>query len=297
MNLVICGAECTSNDDSVCHVNAECVEQNCVCQSGFTGDGKTCDDIDECDGLHSCHIKAQCVNTVGSFQCVCNSGYTGKDCVDIDECDLGVHDCDQLATCVNTPGSYRCYCPSGYLLSVDGKNCSDIDECKEGTDDCPFDFTCINTPGSYVCVQEELPTSQPPDPKKCVRQSSIPERVRRALFVLTGTVKKRLIDNQRTGHYGISVSVHWVYKGMFPSNVTLPATVFIDGFVEPAKCGESAEIGDTLLFFTSVANSHTMHVKCLHSRNETLSPVAPVTRSVLKDTVEIVRGNLLKQHL
>lgn len=38
----------------------------------------------------------------------------GKACEDIDECALKIDGCDQV--CVNTPGSYRCDCHSGYTL-------------------------------------------------------------------------------------------------------------------------------------------------------------------------------------
>lgn len=33
---------------------------------------------------------------------------------DIDECSEGLDECDDNAQCVNTPGSYRCVCESGY---------------------------------------------------------------------------------------------------------------------------------------------------------------------------------------
>ena len=35
-------------------------------------------DINECDnGSNDCHVNANCTNTVGSFLCTCNAGYTG----------------------------------------------------------------------------------------------------------------------------------------------------------------------------------------------------------------------------
>ena len=36
-------------------------------------------DVDECevDDLNNCHESAQCTNTVGSYTCSCNPGYTG----------------------------------------------------------------------------------------------------------------------------------------------------------------------------------------------------------------------------
>ncbi|XP_051880023.1 nidogen-1 [Pristis pectinata] len=48
----------------------------CVCLAGFSGDGKSCVDIDECQPSR-CHPYAQCFNTPGSFSCQCAPGYQG----------------------------------------------------------------------------------------------------------------------------------------------------------------------------------------------------------------------------
>ena len=42
------------------------------CPAGYTGDGKTCSDVDECTGNVCDHI---CLNSPGSYVCVCRSGY------------------------------------------------------------------------------------------------------------------------------------------------------------------------------------------------------------------------------
>ena len=35
-------------------------------------------DIDECKVSSSCHSQATCRNTIGSYTCTCNTGYTGN---------------------------------------------------------------------------------------------------------------------------------------------------------------------------------------------------------------------------
>ena len=82
---------------------------------------------DECD-----HV---CTNSVGSFQCSCNSGYSlaadGRTCVDIDECRLNTENCQQ--TCVNTAGGFTCSCNSGFALNSDERTCDgelEVSTCK-----------------------------------------------------------------------------------------------------------------------------------------------------------------------
>jgi len=103
-------------------------------------------DLNECTlGTHNCHTQATCTNTIGSFTCKCNSGYSGNgvSCtgilyfslssfffqiqkplnnLDIDECNLKTDNCDSKATCTNTPGSFNCTCKTGY--SGNGITCS-----------------------------------------------------------------------------------------------------------------------------------------------------------------------------
>ena len=34
-------------------------------------------DINECSDVAFCHANAKCENTIGSYNCTCNSGYKG----------------------------------------------------------------------------------------------------------------------------------------------------------------------------------------------------------------------------
>jgi len=73
----------TTCETETCHKNAECSIQggrvNCTCKDGYSGDGKSCKDIDECEeGTHTCGANATCKNTGGSFQCSCAEGFFGN---------------------------------------------------------------------------------------------------------------------------------------------------------------------------------------------------------------------------
>ena len=120
------------------------------------------------EGTHSCDGNATCNDTDSSYECVCNTGYTGDGfscssicffltgvCFysitdillsDIDECSTGSV-CHENAECMDTPGSYECTCFSGY--TGDGHTCQDIDECP--TDPCHENATCTNNNGSFSC--------------------------------------------------------------------------------------------------------------------------------------------------
>merc|ERR1712135_142140 len=46
---------------------------------GFSGDGKTCEDTNECsEDTHNCHENAMCINTKGNFTCKCLNGFQGN---------------------------------------------------------------------------------------------------------------------------------------------------------------------------------------------------------------------------
>ena len=167
-----------------CHSNANCTDTdgsfNCTCREGFEGNGFNCTgiqllkqcllvgdflmsivaDIPECEReLDDCDQNATCINTFGSYDCLCNTGFTGdgftcagqqKKCsklctplepvmivyrcittcyyvwlfvfIDINECEIEIDNCHEKATCNNTFGSFECTCIAGF--EGDGVNCT-----------------------------------------------------------------------------------------------------------------------------------------------------------------------------
>ncbi|XP_038076023.1 fibrillin-2-like isoform X5 [Patiria miniata] len=89
------------------------------------------DDIDECMIFSFLCGGGRCVNTLGSYVCVCPLGYTldedTRSCRDINECELSPYICG-AGTCMNTIGNYTCMCPPGFMLMdmFNGRNCMDM---------------------------------------------------------------------------------------------------------------------------------------------------------------------------
>ncbi|XP_031570204.1 nidogen-2-like [Actinia tenebrosa] len=107
------GKPCLNKGKCLLHKNRR--DYRCRCKKGYTGE-KCQHDIDECTTASPCHVNATCINIPGSYACRCNDGFSGDgfSCADIDECATNVHQCDRNAYCNNTVGSYRCTCNRGY---------------------------------------------------------------------------------------------------------------------------------------------------------------------------------------
>nr|XP_055037183.1 adhesion G protein-coupled receptor E1 [Misgurnus anguillicaudatus] len=147
------------------------------CQPGYIPDRRGCIDYDECEYEEPiCGDNADCYNTLGSYYCQCQKGFTPpgnftedtptkcEDSLllisDINECMEYSIDCGPNASCHNTGGNYTCTCNDGYIannnaetfMDRQGVQCIDRNECEEDSGLCGINARCHNTPGSYYCT-------------------------------------------------------------------------------------------------------------------------------------------------
>ncbi|XP_066290685.1 fibropellin-1-like [Branchiostoma lanceolatum] len=145
------GSSCTGDASETNPCNRHCPHGSpnglLGCNCAGTGYGGTCCDIDidECSGSHNCHQHANCTNTVGSYRCECNSGYTGNGRTCTALC-RGSTTCPHGGIC-SSP-NHCTSCDSGY----ESPDCGNIDECAMDTDNCHAKASCSDTDGSFTCT-------------------------------------------------------------------------------------------------------------------------------------------------
>nr|XP_032817930.1 mucin-4-like isoform X2 [Petromyzon marinus] len=91
------------------------------CPVGYSGNGRSCLDVDECDGASPCGGGGNCTNSPGSFTCTCLPGYRGYLCMDVDECVENPNVCTSSQNCMNTLGGFLCTCK----LGTSGSDCTE----------------------------------------------------------------------------------------------------------------------------------------------------------------------------
>ncbi|XP_038636681.1 signal peptide, CUB and EGF-like domain-containing protein 1 isoform X1 [Scyliorhinus canicula] len=145
--------ECAVGTDD-CHIDAICQNTpksyKCICKPGYKGDGKQCEDIDECDNDYNGGCVHECINIPGNYRCTCYDGFMlahdGHNCMDVNECDDNNGGCQQI--CVNTMGSYECQCKEGFFLSDNQHTC--IHRSNEG-------MNCMNKDHGCAHICREAP--------------------------------------------------------------------------------------------------------------------------------------------
>ncbi len=155
-----CKQECP--DDPVCLYNNEFKEIVC-CDNNSENCYVTCK-----DGEKYSEYDEKCISESINCsenkphqieygnRCKCDSGYSGKNCFEINEC-LIENFCGDNSVCLNEPeGSFTCNCNSGYEMN--GNKCEDINECltifekcSEFPVCCDVNAVCNNMGGSFTC--------------------------------------------------------------------------------------------------------------------------------------------------
>eukprot|EP00062_Callorhinchus_milii_P025872 gi/632987335/ref/XP_007910735.1/ PREDICTED: bone morphogenetic protein 1-like [Callorhinchus milii] len=73
-------------------------------------------EVDECSRPDNGGCRQRCVNTLGSYKCICPTGFSfeqfSSSCHDVNECSSLKTPCNY--GCSNTEGGYLCGCPTGY---------------------------------------------------------------------------------------------------------------------------------------------------------------------------------------
>ncbi|XP_068801130.1 signal peptide, CUB and EGF-like domain-containing protein 2 isoform X4 [Struthio camelus] len=145
--------ECALGLDD-CHPDAICQNTpklyKCMCKVGYTGEGKKCEDVDECDNDFNGGCVHECFNIPGNYRCTCYDGFMlahdGHNCLDTDECMFNNGGCQHV--CVNTVGSYECRCKEGFFLSDNQHTC--IHRSEEG-------MSCMNKDHGCAHICRETP--------------------------------------------------------------------------------------------------------------------------------------------
>ncbi|KAK3609861.1 hypothetical protein CHS0354_015052 [Potamilus streckersoni] len=121
------------------------------CTDGKYGDG--CNNNCSCNNTNT----EKCSKVTG--ECTCMPGWQGPTCnMDLDEC-LNNSTCPKDSVCINTKGSYLCICQAGFMMTVSG-DCMECDSRHFGADctqECtciaPNTETCDKVAGNCTCIE------------------------------------------------------------------------------------------------------------------------------------------------
>ncbi|XP_048727710.2 uncharacterized protein LOC125645867 [Ostrea edulis] len=147
-----CSSQCTCNNEN--SLSCDSTSGDCTCKPGWSG--TDCEsDIDECGQSSTCPVSSTCVNSLGSYTCVCDNGsvMAGGMCVECSgnrygpNCGLQCQ-CNEENTMTCDKRNGTCNCRGGWT----GLNCSvDVHECSRTPSICGANAKCTEEIGSFSC--------------------------------------------------------------------------------------------------------------------------------------------------
>ncbi|XP_076306369.1 protein jagged-1-like isoform X2 [Tachypleus tridentatus] len=134
----------------VCGIHGKCISEptgsfTCVCDPGYTG--KQCqDNINEC-ASNPCQNGGTCVDKINSFQCICKEGWKGPIC-SRRHSHCAINPCVSGGTCTDLGDNFICRCPSGF----EGRTCQIVKNPNCYSNPCKNWGTCIDIGTGFSCA-------------------------------------------------------------------------------------------------------------------------------------------------
>nr|XP_055040010.1 nidogen-1-like isoform X2 [Misgurnus anguillicaudatus] len=218
---------------------------SCSCRPGFSGDGRNCQDIDECQSVH-CHSDAICYNTQGSFTCQCRPGFHGDGFSCSPDSDREKTSCERHRESVlyasSSSGVFRPRPAVGqYVPTCDDYGAYEPTQCHASIGQCwCVDGSGLEIPGSRtragsrpLCIDHNVaPPIIGPTPRPDITPLTPGANL---LFAQSGRIEHIPLDGERMNKDGamtvlhvpdkvvIAVAYDCVEKMIYWSDITQPA--------------------------------------------------------------------------
>lgn len=162
INIFVQEVDACQTNNGGCDIHAQCSRAGpgraaCKCLPGFSGNGYSCADVDDCtpdpcDPLNTDPNGGRCRNGYGgvfNFSCSCKPGWGQPDCkTEANECTSNT--CNAIGTdsCTDMFNGYQCECLPGW----EGDRCQiNPDDCLATVNPCHGHGACIDMVGGYTC--------------------------------------------------------------------------------------------------------------------------------------------------
>ncbi|XP_057309002.1 fibropellin-1-like isoform X3 [Hydractinia symbiolongicarpus] len=128
---------------SHCDPNAACIKENCVCLSGYVGNGRVCEATSQCHP-NPCENGGTCHDRDIGFVCNCAGGFVGHKCEEMNPCFYSPCKNDGRCNYIGG-GEYDCACSGSFT----GRHCEDHNPCYPNP--CRYGGACHVHENTFQC--------------------------------------------------------------------------------------------------------------------------------------------------